>query len=202
MLRTITFHGVLAEKYKPIQLDADNSPMLFAGLRSVYPDFRKDIANLSEIAVVAAKRTDGKPEAVQVTDYLFPFADATEIHIVPVAEGDYLQIAGAIIEYFGAAGITAAIIYVAVAVAMIYALSAIAQAMAPKPSTSKGAAQDASFIFNGPQNATRQGGAVPILYGTALVGSTIIASDYVSLDMNSFSGANSAYRGGGGYFNR
>lgn len=41
-----------------------------------------------------------------------------------------------------------------------------------------GATGRTSYIFNGPQNTTREGGPVPLVYGQVLVGSQVISASY------------------------
>lgn len=45
-----------------------------------------------------------------------------------------------------------------------------------------GGGKKASYLFNGPENTTREGGPVPVGYGRLLVGSQVIAASYVIKD--------------------
>lgn len=45
-----------------------------------------------------------------------------------------------------------------------------------------GATGRTSYLFNGPQNTTREGGPVPVGYGRLLVGSQVISASYVITD--------------------
>ena len=45
----------------------------------------------------------------------------------------------------------------------------------------------ASYLFNGPQNRTREGGPVPVGYGRLLVGSQVISEAYVVSDVTATS---------------
>lgn len=42
-----------------------------------------------------------------------------------------------------------------------------------------------SYLFNGPQNTTREGGPVPILYGELIVGSQVISTTYDVINISS-----------------
>ena len=45
-----------------------------------------------------------------------------------------------------------------------------------------------SYLFNGPENVTREGGPVPVGYGRLLVGSQVIAASYNTYDVESDEG--------------
>jgi predicted phage tail protein len=51
--------------------------------------------------------------------------------------------------------------------------------LAPGPVKSVGTSQDAnaSFIFSGPFNSTKQGGCIPVVMGEFICGSTVVSSD-------------------------
>lgn len=59
-----------------------------------------------------------------------------------------------------------------------------------------------SYLFNGPQNTTREGGPVPVGYGRLLIGSQVISASYVVYDYDANTNASVALvqfnEGGGG----
>ena len=66
-------------------------------------------------------------------------------------------------------------------------LSGIAVMLTAVPETD-GAGQEKpderrSFLFDGPTNTTEQGGAIPLIYGRMLVGSTIISTSLDAQDI-------------------
>jgi len=64
-------------------------------------------------------------------------------------------------------------------------LGGIAQLLSPSPEPPKAgdvSGNNQSFIFSGPQNVSRQGGAVAVGYGRMMVGSTVISAGIESSD--------------------
>jgi predicted phage tail protein len=189
MKRTVKLYGSLAidAGVDELTLDVNNSKMLFRALEHRIPNFRKITREYPELIVIGTKlgETD-QPEIVPTHDLSKPFLDADTIHILPNIEGDISYAVAALV----AAGLSTAAAYAVVivgVVALMYGVSKLAQSLAPKPTTQPA---DSSFIFSGPTNSTSQGGPVPIVYGTCLVGSTIIASNYMAIDVAVGSTAN------------
>ncbi|MCX6733071.1 MAG: hypothetical protein NTV98_06045 [Candidatus Roizmanbacteria bacterium] len=54
----------------------------------------------------------------------------------------------------------------------------------PVPKMNYSVAQRQSFIFGGPVNNTHQGGAVPIIYGECMTGSTVISASIQTANVN------------------
>jgi predicted phage tail protein len=197
MLRNIKLYGSLAidTGVDAIKLDVNNSALLFSGLKNLIPDFKKATRYFKEIIVVGTKLNGEKTEIVPTRDLQRSFGDCDTIHIMPSVEGDisaaFWAVAVGIADTVGetAALYIAAAVVVVGAVAVMYGLSALAQALAPKPTTGQ---SDTSFIFSGPTNTANQGGAVPIIYGTCLVGSTIIASNILTIQVPVGTVANTA----------
>jgi predicted phage tail protein len=186
MLRNIKLYGSLAidTGVDSLPMDVNHSAMLFSGLKSTVPGFRKATQHFKEIVVVGTRQNAEQMEVVQTTNLLEPFGDCDTIHVMPSTEGDISwAVAAAYAAIAAEVGSVAAVAIIAVAaVGLMYGLMKLAQALAPKPSTGSGQS-DNSFIFSGPHNTANQGGPVPIIYGTALVGSTIIASNYITVDV-------------------
>lgn len=180
MLRTIQFHRGLKDDLEldSIMLDVDNSQQLMLGLKCVIPNFRK----ISEKYDSLSFCVEGKKK-VKKTNIKSDFANAKTIHVVPTIEGDF--VVAVVAEYLAVSYAVAFVVTIALNMAISMALSAIAQSLAPKPSTGSGntSPQTPSFMFNGPINVTSQGGAVPIAYGTCLTGSTVIAADLLTIDI-------------------
>lgn len=49
-----------------------------------------------------------------------------------------------------------------------------------------------SYLFNGPQNTTREGGPVPVVYGEIIAGSQVISTTYDIINISASQDANSA----------
>jgi predicted phage tail protein len=180
MLRKIQFHRGLKDDLclDSIMLDVDNSQQLMLGLNCVIPDFKQVSEKYDSLSFCV----EGKKK-VKKANIKTGFANAKTIHVVPTIEGDF--VVAAVAEYFAISYAVAFVVTIAINMALSMALSAIAQSLASKPSTGSGstAPQTPSFIFNGPINVTSQGGAVPIAYGTCIVGSTVIAADLLTIDI-------------------
>jgi predicted phage tail protein len=182
MKRTIRLYGSLAidAGVDELTLDVNHSRMLFRALEHSIPAFRKITRTCPEMMVIGTKMGEtNQREIVPTNDPLRPFADADTIHVLPSTEGDIsAAVAGLVALGVGTAAAYA--IVIVGAIALMYGVSKLAQSMAPKPTTQQ---SDNSFIFSGPVNSTSQGGPVPIVYGTCLVGSTIIASNFITVDV-------------------
>jgi len=84
--------------------------------------------------------------------------------------------------------------YTAVASSTILSSLAIAGALSvvggimslfvPVPKMNYSVAQRQSFIFGGPVNNTHQGGAVPLIYGECMTGSTVISASIQTANVN------------------
>lgn len=71
--------------------------------------------------------------------------------------------------------------------AMAGALSMVGGIMSlfvPVPKMNYSVAQRQSFIFGGPVNNTHQGGAVPLIYGECMTGSTVISASIQTANVN------------------
>jgi predicted phage tail protein len=205
MLRTIRLYGSLADELgtDSFNLDVDTPAMLVRGLEYVVPQFKKVIRSFTNIGFVCTKNNGEKKDIIKSTDFHLPFDDADTIHVVPRTEGNAETIFWAVAEFvsYYVADETVGLIIAGAITAVIVvgssmALSAIAQSLAPKPSSS--GQNDTSFIFSGPQNTVKQGGPLPIIYGTCLVGSAIVASNYETLDIPVGSTANTFINPGSG----
>jgi predicted phage tail protein len=184
MKRNVKLYGTLAidSGVDELQLDVNHSRMLFRALEHRVPNFRKITRAYPELVVIGTKKGEtNQPQIVPTNDPLRPFEDADTIHVLPKTEGDISEAVYALVELGLSYAAAYAVVIVGV-VALMYGVSTLAQSLAPKPSTGS-TPSDNSFIFSGPTNATSQGGPVPIVYGTCLVGSTIIASNYLSIDV-------------------
>lgn len=182
MLRTVRFYGALeALAGTPsLELDVDTPVMLFQGLRSQIKGFRK-WCDEHKLAVVLTSK-DREPESLSMDGFTMSLGSATDGHLVPETEGAGVEFA-AVATFLEAYGITstlaAVVAYVAVNVAISYAIGAVAQALAGSPDTSSGTGRPEerpSFLYSGPVNTTAQGHAVPIVYGVHMVGSTVISA--------------------------
>lgn len=186
--------GHLAEKYTndPIELDVTSWAQLVGALDSIYPDFRKEFLAGKEYAFAIRRKSEtGNPadefEFLSEETLALPL-DAEELHIIPKADGEIVEAAFSFAMWVGgmatAAGMSAAVIYTAMAVAFIgaavalsMAVGAIVSMLGPKPPSGGSARADEapSFVFNGAINITAPGYPIPIVYGECLTGSLVIS---------------------------
>lgn len=193
MIRTIKLHGKLATDtgIKTLKLDVDTPLMMVRGLTALVPGFEESLRSLEvPINIIAGnrrvKKDEKKVKSYSAKGLRDDFGKNKEVHIVPAVEGAALMTAYMIMEWGMSYAAAALVTSVVISMAVNLVIGAITQALAPKPNTSTGAQsvdQRPSFIFNGPVNITAQGYAIPLVYGTCLVGSTVISSGYDAVDL-------------------
>lgn len=181
MLRTVHLHGALKDRFQQekLELDVDTPFMLFAGLRSQLPGFRKYEASDANLAIVLTDETKQHGQSVTVDAFQFPFGKATDIHLVPKVEGqDPITAIAAISTALSVGTFTATVIYIAAAVAVSFAVGKVMQAFAPSPTDTASERPDErpSFLYNGAVNITEQGYPVPLVYGIHTTGSIVVSA--------------------------
>lgn len=175
MMRTVHLIGAYGDRM--IDLDADSPVMLFRGLQSQVPGFKRAMLEHPNACVVLSNDDRTEFECLTEDTAKFTLGKWTRIHIVPVTEGSYgfAEVAAYIASTYG---ISAVYAYAITAVIYIAAYAAISQMLAPSPETGGTKAdENKSNLFDGVENITRPGGPVPIVYGKHMVGSTVLASD-------------------------
>lgn len=174
MIRSIQFHGGLADKYCSdiIELDVDTPKMLFLGLFSQFRGLKQDILKDQNYHIIT--KTGDDVAVIDQDTFEMTLGDVDEIHIISQVDGAGVEVGAAITAYI--ASITWAGIIVNIAIAIV--IGAVVYILAPSPSTSEGNEKDEkpSFLYNGPVNVTAQGYAVPIVYGMHMSGSVVISS--------------------------
>jgi predicted phage tail protein len=185
MKRSIAFAGPLADHYTDeiFTLDVDDLVGLLSALEANFNGFKATLRQYRDVAIykITGKRADPLTE----DEFALSFGGADTILIGTSETGSGMVAFSAVATWLAQYGVTsiivAAVVYVAVNIAIAYAISAVMKALSKSPSTSTSTAnQNASYLFNGPQNPTEQGGAIPIIYGRFTVGATIISSDISS----------------------
>lgn len=131
------------------------------------------------------------------TNLVIPVNNLSTIDIIPLLEGAdsgiLNSILGALLIVVGIIVIVASggsLTALGVGLIMIGAglLAAGIMALLAKPPTFDdfreiGGAKKVSYLFNGPENVTREGGPIPVGYGRLLVGSQVIGASYVINDI-------------------
>lgn len=184
MLRNIHFYGSAKELVgtDTIKLDVDTPVMLYTALRSQVPGFRSYCSD-TKLATVLTDSSKDSAMSLSQEDFTFTLGSATDIHILPETEGGGLETAAAIAAWAGATGtaltVATYVVFVAINLAVSFALGAISQALAGSPSqdgASTKANEKPSFIYNGPINVMEQGYPVPVVYGIHMTGSVVISA--------------------------
>jgi predicted phage tail protein len=81
-------------------------------------------------------------------------------------------------------GIDDAIIFMVIMMVISVTMSMLMMPSMPNPDqAAQEAATKNSFLFNGAVNTVEQGGPVPLVYGRAMVGSTVISSELLTADI-------------------
>lgn len=133
-------------------------------------------------------------QKIERTNLVVPINGLKSIDIIPVIEGAdsgiLTTILGALLIIVGIALAFTGNVGIGVALIMIGAglLAAGITALLAKPPTFDdfreiGGAKKVSYLFNGPENVTREGGPIPVGYGRLLVGSQVIGASYVINDI-------------------
>ena len=191
MIRTVHLHGYLADKYGPLHRFNLNTPAeAIQALQANYPDFCPSIKD-GRFHIVTGGQIEAR-NALSAPEMQMGFGDS-DLHIVPAIVGgkfDFMEIilgvaliALAFIPGVGTAlagltsfslggltfaGLGSGFLFMAGAVlvlgGIVGLITPVTQQIAGSP----------SFLFNGAINTTKQGGPVPVIYGTFGVGSTLI----------------------------
>lgn len=179
MIRTIYFHGQLADELKTnqLELDVDTPRMLYCALNAMVDGFRQTTLRNKMVVV---KRNGTDVEGVTADTFDMAFGDFKELHLIQDTEGAGAEVAiAAIAKGLAVSTLTATVIYIAASVVVGMVLGAIVAALAPSPKTSAGAEgpdERPSFLYNGAVNVVEQGYPVPLVYGIHTTGSVVISA--------------------------
>lgn len=168
----------LADKFckEPFNMDVDTPQMLYLGLFSRFTGFKQHLIELGEVAMVTKVGEDYLP--VRADEYELTFGNAEEVHLFTNIEGAGAEAIALISFTLEVSWATATVIYVAATIAVSMVLGAIIKALSPQPSAFENTqvSANASHIFNGPENVTRQGVAIPLIYGVHMAGSIVVSA--------------------------
>lgn len=169
------------------QLETGTTTEAFSALRHTLPgfeDFVRDSARSGLRFAIFRNREN-------VSETELTLSGTTEIRIVPVIAGS--KSGGVLQTVVGVVLIAASVIITAVSggtatpftsalmsVGIAMTIGGVVQMLSPTPKTGSQQEQAAnenkpSYLFNGAFNSTQQGLPVPVVYGTHLVGSSVIA---------------------------
>ncbi|WP_454862805.1 tail assembly protein [Pseudomonas hormoni] len=181
---SVRLSGSLAMKFfrkRDYLLESGTTNEVFSALRNTVDGFADEIMRMSRAGIRFAIFRN----RVNVGETELTLKGTTEIRIVPVIAGSkngglFQTIAGVALIVAGA--FLWATPFGAPLVSMGIAMVAggVAQMLSPTPKTDSQQEQAASenkpsYLFNGAFNSTQQGLPVPVVYGTMLVGSSVVA---------------------------
>lgn len=131
-------------------------------------------------------------EKIKDTNLMIPIKNLVSIDLIPVIlgadSGLLTTILGAVLiivglalgPFTGGAGFALTLIGIGLLAAGITAL--LSKPPQFEDFRDIGGGKKTSYLFNGPENTTREGGPVPVGYGRLLIGSQVIAASYVIKD--------------------
>jgi predicted phage tail protein len=182
MLSKVRLHGILAEKFvEDCKFKVSSVKEAIKALNANFKDF-KSILRQYDFRMIA----DGKTlETEDVCTATYPFK---ELDIFPISQGEKggvakgiiggLEIAaGVVLDYFSFGTIGNPLIVAGVSTIAGAVINSFMQP--PQYDQSQDAAT--SNIFGGARNVSKEGVAVPILYGEMTVGS-LVASGFIAID--------------------
>ena len=190
MLRNVYLYGDLAEKYGDVhRFDVRSIGETMRALEANFPGFKRSIDKEAEYNVVRGEKL-AEGDALNNETIFMKFKKG-DFHIAPAIvgakSGIIASVLGAVLivvgvvltvgSYGSASALGAPLIKLGAALM----IGGVVMMLTPVPSNPdygerESSDERASFLFDGARNTTEQGGAIPVIYGRVLVGSTIISS--------------------------
>jgi len=179
MLRTFYFVDELEQLVgqKSLELVADTPYLLLSALTNQIPSIAERMNSLRIGFVV--KNDQGEYEGIDLLDSSRTFGDETEIYCVSSVEGSGIEtVAVALAAAIGVSVVTATVI---IMVAAAVVVGVVVASLSPTPSSTESTAAEKAeaFVWQGIENNVNQGAPVPLVFGTFLVGSTVVSADVV-----------------------
>lgn len=185
MLRNIKLFGELGDKYgKQFKLDVQSVGEALHAINILKPGFLKDIKKDEHYNVVVGDLKDENcldEQTIQMKHkmgdiWIMPEIIGRKSGVFQTILGAVLIVVGAVMSVYGM-GMGAPLIKMGIAMM----ISGVAMMLCPVPGAPDYAGREKpderpSFLFDGPVNTNEQGGAIPIVYGRMLIGSTIIST--------------------------
>lgn len=183
MIRLVYLHGPLGEKYgtDPLEFQADTVHQLISALKIFCQGFETELRKYSQICIV--KKRGNEISGVPQEELGIGFGNWDELHINASVTAAGVETFAAWVasyagSYYSLAYVAAYIVY---SIAVSYALSYIVQSMQDTITTEKAKAENASTLFNGPENRIGQGARVQLNYGRFRVGSVTLNQNMTSV---------------------
>lgn len=182
-MRKVVLYGELANQFgREHFFSVRSASEAIQALCANFKDFKKYMNNAHKHGM-GFKIFVGTNRVKRENDTALPSADNETIRIAPMivgSSGVFKALIGAVLVVVGVVftPISAGFSNYLTAIGASMVLNGVYEMLASPPSSSNGLQVEdkQSFIFSGPENVTRQGGAVPIGYGRMMVGSTVISA--------------------------
>ena len=123
-------------------------------------------------------------ERVDSEKFMFQNIENKEVRIIPILAGGAGTMAAAIVSAIGVEGMAAVILEFVISAIISMAISfglSMLMAKLMKPDDPE-AVNTTSYIFSSPENVSQQGQVVPVGYGRAKIGSTVISVSSSNVD--------------------
>lgn len=181
---TIRLSGSLAMKFfrkRDYLLESGTTNEMFSALRNTVDGFADEIMRMSRAGIRFAIFRN----RVNAGESEFTLGGTTEIRIVPVIAGS--KNGGLFQTIIGIVMIVAGVFLIAtpfgaplISAGIAMTIGGVMQMLSPVPKAPNQQEQAStenkpSYLFNGAFNSTQQGLPVPVVYGTMLVGSSVVA---------------------------
>lgn len=146
---------------------------------------------INEREIDTSKIDKEKIETIEASELNLKFGELKTIDIIPVIQGAgkggsiasivvgvVLVVVGAILTAYGGGGIGVPMIIAGLGLIAGGVINLLTQPPKFDDFREIGGGKRGSFLFNGPENTTREGGPVPVGYGRLIVGSQVISASY------------------------
>lgn len=180
----IYLHGELKKlSPEPISIKSNRWDVIFRGLESQVPEFRSKFKEVDQY-IIAIKTDDGI-KLLSDEDLQFPI-QSDEMFLIPSITGSGVELL-VLAAYAGTSyAVSTGLILASTALLINLAVGVTVMLLAPKPKLDAGSnsiEKKDSFYFNGQQNVTEAGAAMPIVYGEFLTGSVVVSVGLETQDL-------------------
>ena len=186
MLREVIIGGELGEKYgKSFMLDVLTVGEAIRAIEANKPGFIRDIKQDERYNVVVGDELVDKncldEETIKMQFktgkiWILPEIEGAKQGLLQTILGAVLVVIGVVLSIYGF-GIGSPLIKLGAGLM----LSGVAMMLSPVPGVADYSEREKpderpSFLFDGPVNTNEQGGAIPVVYGRMLIGSTVVST--------------------------
>ena len=185
MLRTVHLLGYLGEKYGfEHKLDVQSVGEAIRALNANFSGFIKDIKKDERYNVTVGDFKEENTlteETIQMNYkkgdiWISPAIEGKKQGVLATVLGAVLIVVGVVLSIYGY-GLGTPLIKIGAGLM----IGGVAMMLTPVPGTPEYNSREKpderpSFLFDGPVNTNEQGGAIPVVYGRMLIGSTVVST--------------------------